>query len=179
MDVITNLDFYILNSISEHVSCSFLDFWMPKITALGNGGGIWILASLALICTKKYRLNGFIMLISMGAGALAGNIILKPLIARPRPCWINENVQLLIKMPIDYSFPSGHTLSSFIGAISLTYTNRKFGFLAIPLAISIAFSRLYLYVHFPSDVLAGVALGIVIEYAARKVLKPILEKNGR
>ena len=177
MDAITNIDFSILNFIHTHFTCRFLDFLMPKITALGNGGAIWILASLALICTKKYKANGVIMLICLGVGALVGNIILKPLIARPRPCWINETVSLLISIPRGYSFPSGHTLSSVIGAVSLTIANPKFGFIAIPLAALIAFSRLYLYVHFPSDILAGTVIGIVIAYILWKMFSSLLVKR--
>ena len=86
---------------------------------------------------------------------LVGNVCLKNLIARPRPCWLDSSVRLLIADPTDYSFPSGHTLSSVIGATILTKTDRRFGDAAIPLAALIAFSRLYLYVHFPSDVLAA------------------------
>ena len=94
-------------------------------------------------------------------GVLVGNVALKNLIARPRPCWV-ESVPLLIASPTDYSFPSGHTLSSAIAATILTKTDRRFGYAAIPLAALIAFSRLYLYVHWPSDVLAGALLGILI-----------------
>ncbi len=177
MDVITNIDFSILDFIYTHFSCELLDFLMPRITSLGNAGVIWILASLVLVCTKKYRMNGVIMLISLSVGALVGNIILKPLIARPRPCWINETISLLINIPRDYSFPSGHTLSSVIGAVSFTVANRKFGLIAIPLAALIAFSRLYLYLHFPSDILAGMVLGIVIAYTLWKMLNPLLIKQ--
>lgn len=169
MDMITQIDFSVLNFIHTHFTCEFLDFLMPKITALGNGGAIWIVASLALICTKKYRMNGVILLVCLGVGALVGDIILKPLIARPRPFQINETVTLLIKDPGNYSFPSGHTLSSVIGAVSLTITKPKFGWIAIPLAIFIAFSRLYLYVHFPSDIFAGMVIGIIIVYVIRKI----------
>lgn len=177
MDAITNIDFSILNFIHTHFTSGFMDFLMPKITALGNGGAIWILASLALICTKKYRANGVVMLICLGIGALVGNIILKPLIARPRPCWINETGSLLISIPRDYSFPSGHTLSSVIGAVSLTIANRKFGFVAIPLAALIAFSRLYLYVHFPSDILASIVIGLMIVFVFSKLFSSLLVKR--
>ena len=95
-------------------------------------------------------------------GALIGNGVLKHLVARPRPCWLDSSVQLLIASPSDYSFPSGHTLASAVGASMLTMTNRKFGWAAIPLAVLIAFSRLYLYVHFPSDILGGAILGVLI-----------------
>mgnify|MGYP001534438284 FL=1 len=91
-----------------------------------------------------------------------GNVCLKHLVARPRPCWLDESVPLLIASPTDYSFPSGHTLSSTISATILTKTDRRFGYAAIPMAALLAFSRLYLFVHFPSDVLAGAVLGLVI-----------------
>ena len=93
---------------------------------------------------------------------LIGNVALKNWVARPRPCWLDPNVPLLIDLPKDYSFPSGHTLASVIAAAALTRANRKFGWIAMPLAALIAFSRLYLFVHFPSDVLASVALGLAI-----------------
>ena len=112
--------------------------------------------------TKKYRKHGAFLLAGLAVGVLAGNLTLKPLIARPRPCWLDESVQLLIANPTDYSFPSGHTLSSVIGATVLTKANRKFGFAAIPLAALIAFSRLYLYVPFPTDILGAAVLGMAI-----------------
>ena len=89
------------------------------------------------------------MLAGLAVGVLAGNLTLKPLIARPRPCWLDESVQLLIANPTDYSFPSGHTLSSVIGATVLTKANRKF-------------ARLYLYVPFPTDILGAAVLGMAI-----------------
>lgn len=157
-----NFDWSILHWIQDTLTCPALDFLMPKITALGNGGIVWLLATGGLICTKKYRKQGVLLLGGLAVGVLVGNVLLKNLIARPRPCWLDDSVQLLIAKPTDYSFPSGHTLSSVIGATVLTKTNRRFGYAAIPLAALIAFSRLYLYVHFPSDVLAAAVLGMVI-----------------
>ena len=157
-----NLDWSILHWIHNTLACPALDFLMLKITLLGNGGMIWLLTSGALICTKKYRKQGILLLGGLAAGVLVGNVFLKNLIARPRPCWVDSGVRLLIANPTDYSFPSGHTLSSVIGATVLAKTDRRFGYTAIPLAALIAFSRLYLYVHFPSDVLAAAVLGIVI-----------------
>ena len=111
---------------------------------------------------KKYRKQGFLLLAGLIVGVLVGNVCLKHLIARPRPCWLDSSVQLLIANPTDYSFPSSHTLSSVTGATVLTKTGRRFGYAAIPFAALIAFSRLYLYVHFPSDVFAAAVLGAVI-----------------
>ena len=157
-----NLDWSILHWIQNTLVCPFMDFLMPKITLLGNGGAIWILAAVILLCTKRYRKQGVLLLAGLIVGVLVGNVCLKHLIARPRPCWLDSSVQLLIANPTDYSFPSGHTLSSVIGATVLTKTGRRFGYAAIPLAALIAFSRLYLYVHFPSDVFAAAVLGVAI-----------------
>lgn len=154
-----SLDWSILHGIQSVLAGPVLDFWMPKITLLGNGGAIWVLAAGFLACTKKYRKQGLLMLAGLALGYLVGNLCLKNLIARPRPCWLEADFPLLIAPPTDYSFPSGHTLSSVIGAAMLTWTDRRFGYAAIPLAAVIAFSRLYLYVHFPSDVLAAALLG--------------------
>ena len=156
------LDWTILHEIRAFLTCPLLDMLMPKITMLGNSGAVWILAAGGLLCTKKYRKYGIIMLAGLAMGGLVGNVFLKHLIARPRPCWLDQSVPLLIAVPNDYSFPSGHTLASVIGATILTAADRRFGLIAIPLAILIAFSRLYLYVHFPSDILGAVILGLGI-----------------
>ena len=148
---IQNIDWAILHKIRAALSCRALDFIMPRITLLGNGGAFWIIAGFALL------------LATLAAGALIGNVALKHLAARSRPCWLEE-VDLLIKTPRDYSFPSGHTLASVIGAMALKRADRRFGYFAIPLAVLIAFSRLYLFVHFPSDVLASVVLGCAIAF---------------
>ncbi len=150
-----SLDWSILHWIQNVLACPALDFLMPKITALGNGGAVWLLAAGGMLCTRKYRKQGILLLGGLAAGVLVGNVFLKNVIACPRPCWLDQSVRLLVTSPKDYSFPSGHTMASAIGAVVLTQTDRRFGYAAIPQAALIAFSRLYLYVHFPSDVLAG------------------------
>ena len=157
-----NLDWSILHWIHDTMACPMLDFLMPKITALGNGGAIWLTAAGGMLCTKKYRKQGILLLDGLAVGVLVGNVFLKNVIARPRPCWLDQSVGMLVKVPTDYSFPSGHTLSSVIGATILTQTDRRFGWAAAPLAVLIAFSRLYLYVHFPNDILGAAVLGVVI-----------------
>lgn len=109
------------------------------------------------------------MILGLAVGVLVGNVCLKNLIARPRPCWLDDSVMMLISSPTDYSFPSGHTLSSVSGATVLTKTDRRFGWAAIPLAAVIVFSRLYLFVHFPSDILAGAILGVIIGEAVYRI----------
>ncbi len=173
----STLDWNILYWIQDHIRSPFMDTIMPKITHLGDMGLIWILIAFFLLASKKYRVQGFIMLFAIGIGILCGNIVLKNLIQRSRPCWIDPSIKMLIPIPTDYSFPSGHTLASVIGATCLTMTNKKFGFFAIPLAILIAFSRLYLFVHFPSDILASVILGIVIAISTFKLSISLINKH--
>lgn len=125
---------------------------------------------------KKYRRQGLFLLLGLAASVLVGNVLLKNIVARPRLCWIDTSVQLLIANPTDYSFPSGHTLLSAISAVILAKTDRRFGYAAIPLAVLIAFSRLYLYVHFPSDVLVAAVLGIIIGHLIFRFGDSLLNK---
>ena len=175
-----SFDWAILHWIQHTLVCPALDVLMPKITLLGNGGAIWLLAAALLLVTKKYRRYGALLLAGLAAGVLAGNVVLKHLIARPRPCWLDTSVPLLIANPADYSFPSGHTLSSVIGATILTRADRRFGYAAIPLAALIAFSRLYLYVHFPTDILGAavlsVGLGLAVCAAGNRVWAALAKK---
>ena len=157
-----NFEFLVLDFIKEYIKNPFFDFLMPKITALGNGGIIWIVAALILLAIPKYRKSGIALSVGLLACLVIGNIILKPLIARIRPFDLVEGIELLISAPTDFSFPSGHTLSSTVAATILTMTDKRFGYFAIPLAVLIAFSRLYLYVHFLTDVRGGVLIGAVI-----------------
>ena len=112
-------------------------------------------------------------------GVIVGNVLLKNIIARERPCWINETVNILIPIPQDYSFPSGHTLSSFIAAAIVMHTDKRMGIAAYALASMIAFSRLYLYVHFPTDVLAGALLGIIIGMVSNIVLDKFFSNTNQ
>lgn len=172
------LDWGILHWIQTYLVCPALDAIMPRLTLLGDIGFIWILTGVVLLCTKKHRRTGILLLLGLLCGALAGNVVLKNLVARPRPCWLDESVQLLIATPKDFSFPSGHTLSSTIGATILTRADRRFGYAAIPLAVLLAFSRLYLYVHFPSDVFAGAVLGLVIGELVSRYGPKLFQKRG-
>ena len=146
----------------QSIQNEFLTVLFKAITFLGEGGLIWIALGLCLIAYKKTRWVGISVLLALLFSLLVGNVTLKPLVARPRPCWRNSLVDLLIQNPKDYSFPSGHTQASCIATTIITLTNKKFGWVVIPLTILIAFSRMYLYVHFPSDILGGAVLGITI-----------------
>ena len=149
----------------------WLDAVMKNITHLGDSGIFWILTGLALFCFKKTRRMGFCVLLSLAGGLLIGNIFLKNLVARDRPCWIDPTIQLLVASPKDFSFPSGHTMASFEAAVSIFLYNRRWGAASIVLAVLISISRLYLIVHFPSDVLTGLVLGTVIAVAVHKIVE--------
>ena len=97
---------------------------------------------------------------------LVGNVTLKPLVARPRPCWRNSLVNLLIQNPKDYSFPSGHALSSFAAAMAIFMNHRKMGVAALLFAFIMGCTRLYFYVHYPTDVLAGMLFGLILGFFA-------------
>lgn len=138
-----------------------LDMIMVEITEMGDAGKFWILLSIGYLFGKKTRKCGVTMLLSLGIMILFGNVVLKNIFMRERPCWIDQSIALLIANPHDYSFPSGHTYSS-VAAASVMYCYDKLsGFIALVVAALIAISRMYLFVHFPTDVLASCILGIV------------------
>ena len=151
--------------IREHLTNPFLDTVMPYISSLARHGEFWILVALVLVCFKKTRKAGVAMGIAMACGYLIGNMGMKNLFARTRPYDVVE-VKLLVEKLHDFSFPSGHTLVSFEAATALWYYHRKWGVAALVLAALIAYSRLYLFVHYPTDVLVGAMLGIGIALAA-------------
>ena len=170
--MIQQLDWQLLNGLQQICHTKVGDVLMPWISSLSNHGEIWILLALALLCTKKYRRVGICIGISLLIGFLLGNIVLKNLIARPRPCDLQPWVALLVPNPTDYSFPSGHSLASFAAATALFCFEKRWGAAAYILAALIAFSRLYLFVHFPSDVicgsLLGIAIGAAVSYGCRR-----------
>lgn len=136
---------------------------MVFFTKLGDSGLIWIIITLLCLYSDKYRKLGAAMTFALVIALLLGNELLKELISRPRPFTLNE-ISLLIPPPAGFSFPSGHTMASFAASGAILFTHKKFGKWAIILAMLISFSRMYLYVHFPTDVLCGVLFGLLFGY---------------
>ena len=169
-------DLPILDWIAANLKCGFLDFLMPLITLLGDAGIFWIACSLVMILIPKTRKTGWAMGISLLIGLLVCNVTLKPLVGRIRPYdyqwqFFQKEIHLLVEGLHDYSFPSGHTIASFEAATALLIGNKKLGIPAMVLAVLIAFSRLYLYVHYPTDVLASIVLGIGIAFLGTFLVK--------
>lgn len=170
-------EFRFLDFVREHFVGGFSDKVMVFITHCGDKGYIWIAAGLIMCMTKKYRRCGITLLSGLLAGVLIGNVLLKNMVCRERPCWIREIEGLLIAVPKDYSFPSGHTLSSFLAATVIVCRNRLLGMTAFAAAALIAFSRMYLYVHFPTDIIGGAVIGSAIGLAVVFVMDKIFFRS--
>ncbi len=171
-----NFDLPILDWIAANLWCPFLDAVMPVITLLGDAGIFWIAVAAVMLFFPKYRKIGLSMGASLLIGVLLCNVTLKPLVARIRPYdfqleYFGREISLLIAAQHDFSFPSGHTIASFEAAVAITLYNKKLGIPALVLACLIAFSRLYLYVHYPTDVLASVLLGTGIAFLGTWLVK--------
>ncbi|SHK01136.1 phosphatase PAP2 family protein [Paramaledivibacter caminithermalis] len=160
---IISVDRFIIEFVQKYMHNSFLDKIMPFITSLGNIGLVWIIISIIMLISKKYRKAGILGIYSLIISAVLGELLLKNIIGRSRPFMEITSIKLLIPKPISYSFPSGHTASSFaaVAAFIKVIDNK---IVIIPLAllgILIAFSRIYLLVHYPSDILGGIVLGLI------------------
>ena len=170
LDMFVNAELSVLrflDSIHNPVTDRFFVF----VTHLGDKGLLWIIIGIVFCVLKKYRRIGITMLLALLMMLVIGNLTLKPIIARIRPYEHMGEIQLLIQRPTDFSFPSGHTFSSFAAACSVMFYDKKMGICAIILAILIAFSRLYLCVHFPTDVLCGLIMGIGTAYLSRFIVE--------
>ncbi len=174
--MLLEIEFLVLDFL-QRIRFEFLDDLMVAVTTLGNGGAIWIAVGVLMLFFKKYRKIGVAVLLGLLMGLVIGNLGIKNLVARERPCAINTAIELLIPYPSEYSFPSGHTLSSFIASTVIFRGNKRLGACAYILASLIAFSRLYLYVHFPTDIIGGIVLGLCLGAFSYWILKrPVFDK---
>ena len=179
MEWILNFDFTILDWIQLHLRNAFLDVVMPLITLLGDHGIFFLVMGVLFLIFRRSRRCGLFVLLALLVGLLICNITLKPLIARIRPYDLKPGIDLLIEAPTDFSFPSGHTNASFVFATVIFCINKKWGVGAFVLAALIAFSRLYLYVHYPTDVLAGIVCGIFAGWITVFWLRKLLTRFPR
>ena len=166
----------ILDWLQTHLRCGPLDAVLVPITHTCDHGELWILLAVLLVLWRKKRRSGLGMGAALAVDFVSCNLILKPLFGRIRPFMVNSGVELLVAPPLDASFPSGHTAASFAAVFALFFLKDPLWKPALAAAIVIAFSRLYLYVHWPSDVLGGVLVGLfagwcgawLVRHAGRK-----------
>lgn len=173
MNQIIELDGNILLWIQEHLRADFMTGFWKAVTFLGDGGWFWIVLGIVLVCIPKTRKTGVTALVSLAIGALLTNVLLKNLVARTRPFDAINTLVPLIAKPRDFSFPSGHTCASFSSAlIYYRMLPKKYGVAAIVLATLIACSRLYLGVHYPTDIIGG----FLVAWAASKSACAVTKK---
>lgn len=178
LESILTIDGNILLFLQDFIRNPILDSIMIFITSLGDRGMIWILATIALLIPKKTRKAGYISALALLGSLVVNNNLIKNLVARPRPFTALSELSILIPRPGEFSFPSGHTSSSFAAAaVFYRHLPKRLGVLSVVLAGLIGFSRLYVGVHYPTDVLAGALMGILLSYIAEFLVNFFLRKR--
>ena len=163
-----------LYSIPRNPALDSFFLAVTKIT--GSYGQLWLIVAVLLLAFKKTRRAGVAVLISYAAVLLFGQLLLKHLVSRLRPCEVDPAFALLVSRPTGSSFPSTHSAWAFGGATAILLYFRKAGAAACVCALLIAFSRLYLFLHFPTDVLFGIAMGMAIGVASGKLSELLFRK---
>lgn len=145
-----------------------LDSFMTAFTHLGDNGAIFLIAAIGLLCFPRTRRAGKVALTALAIGFLCTNVVLKHLVSRPRPWLEVAGLLPMIEEADPNSFPSGHTCAAFAfaGALLGTLPVRWGKALALVVAAVMGFSRLYVGVHYPTDVLAGAAVGLLAGWVA-------------
>ena len=182
-----SFDLPILDWIQANLQSPFMDKFMPFITVFGDAGIFWMVISALLVIFPRTRKTGLGMAFAMMIGLVVCNITLKPLVARIRPydlqAELGVTLQLLGERMHDFSFPSGHTIASFEAAVVMLKNSKKMGIPAMILAVLISFSRLYLYVHYPTDVITSVILGtlfaLIGDAIAQHIKLPTIGRRGK
>ena len=170
-----NIDFNILYAL-QNIRTPLLDKVFVIITSIpGNLGQMWVVLGIVLLLFKKTRKCGITIIASYLMVYVIGQYVLKDLIARPRPCHIDQTIELLISRPSSYSCPSTHSGWAFAGATSVFLFNKKLSIPVIIFSSLVALSRLYLFVHFPSDVLFGIVLGVIFAIVSKYITDRIIK----
>lgn len=172
------MELAVLDWIQLHLRCGLLDAVLPAVSRLCDHGELWIVLAAVLLLVKGQRRYGLSVACALVLDLVSCNVLLKPLIGRVRPFAVNAAVELLTAPPADASFPSGHTAASFAAVFALKTAGSPLWKPALAVALVMAFSRLYLYVHWPSDVLGGMALGAAVGWAGAKLAKTVETRRG-
>lgn len=163
MSFLLGIDNSILRMLSEGIKNKYFDIIMPYFSNINNWGQVWLVIAIILLVNrnKDVKRLGVTIIVALAIGYLLGEGILKHVIERARPLGEVYNFKFIITPPKSYSFPSGHTTSSFAAFGVCFFSKARYRYLALVLAGIIAFSRIYLHVHYPSDVLGGIILGLL------------------
>lgn len=166
--------------IQDHIRNAILTPIMVFATIIGEMGLVWIAVTLLLLFIPKTRKVGIMCALALIVVLFSNNMLIKNLVARPRPFTVIPGLTVLGPVPHDYSFASGHTCSSLATAtVCWRNLDRKFGIPAVVLALLISLSRLYLGAHYPTDVLGGMVLGILIALLAEKAVRLYQERKEK
>lgn len=171
-------EFTLLDWIQTNIRTPWLDTVVANFSSLGNIGTLWLILACALILYKPTRRTGIFLAIALLLETFVVDLSIKPLCNRPRPCDINTSVEMLVPRPYSASFPSGHSAEAFAVSGVLYYCHSKWFVPAVIFSGLMALSRLYLYVHFPTDVAAGILIGWLCGFAAVDFCKKWELKNG-
>ena len=173
------MELALLDWIQLHLRCGLLDWLMPFASGLSNHGEIWILFAAVLLLFRRQRTYCLSAACALTLDLVSCNMLLKPLIGRVRPFAFRLGLPLLVPPPGDASFPSGHTAAAFAVVFALKTAGSPLWRPAAVLAVVTAFSRLYLYVHWPTDVLGGALLGAAVGWAGAKLAEALLRRLRR
>ena len=180
MELLNQIDGNILLFIQEYLRADWMTPIWKFITSLGNAGWFWILLTIILLIPEKTRKIGIASAVSLLIGTIITNLALKNIVARTRPYEVVEGLQLLVGKAHDFSFPSGHSCASFASAfIIYKMAPEKYGIPALILASLIAFSRLYVGIHYPTDVIAGIIIGIFSAVMSLYILNNYSNKHKK
>ena len=161
MEALLNFDTSILDWIQSTLRCGFLDSFVVILNYVMTSGILWIVLGVILLFFRKTGAAGIVLLAALALAFLTGDVLLKHIINRPRPFTVNTDIVLLMKAPSGSSFPSTHSGLAAAAATVLLAKKRSIGFAALALTGCVAFSRLYLYFHYPTDVFCGLILGML------------------
>ena len=180
-DIMQGFDEQALVWIAENVRCAVLDPFMKLYTQLGNTGMLFIVLGVLMLFFKQTRKAGLSALCAMLIGLVVVNFTIKPLVSRPRPWLVIENFANLVPEHDPNSFPSGHTCAAFAAAMVWVRTlpQKRDRVIAAVMAVLMGLSRLYVGVHYPSDVLAGAVIGALCAWVIWKVYQSVEERRNR
>lgn len=174
---IQSVDLSAVRFVRDNIANEVLDVIFRIITLFGEAGIVPIVLAVVMMFFRKTRKAGIVMGCSLALGFLIGNLALKNIVARPRPYSVDTHIKLIVGELGDYSFPSGHTLATFECAVCLLLNKfKRAGIAALIIAVLVAFSRVYLYVHYPTDVIAGSILGTAFAFASYAIVSAVYSK---